>query len=78
MNAQKEIQLSERTLALVKERAASCFMCKWILKSMDEQRKLRDYPPDPVVEGETVFPVSAQRKHVLDELDTCKNQNQDI
>jgi hypothetical protein len=57
----KAVALTAETLAGVRERAKSCFMCGFIVEALGRGSELRDWPPGA---EEARFPVEGQEAHI--------------
>ena len=52
----------EETRALIESRAATCFLCKWIVEDARANGKLTDWPYDSNNKGQ--FPLEGKIVHV--------------
>jgi hypothetical protein len=57
-------RLTDYAAALLRERAAGCFLCRRILEAAAADLRLRDWPPG-AEPGAVDFPVESQRRHVV-------------
>jgi hypothetical protein len=70
-----EITFSERTRDFLVLRAANCFLCAWILKDLEKNGKLTNYPLD--YSGSPVFLAAGKKSHLkLEGLEVLNEQNQ--
>ena len=57
-----EITLSEGVRDFLTLRAGTCFLCAWILKDLEKNGKLTNYPLD--YNGSSIFPRTGKESHL--------------
>jgi hypothetical protein len=54
----------EAVKSALASRSDACFLCKWILKDLDMNGKLTDWPPNANLVEKPLFPAKAKEAHL--------------
>lgn len=62
----QELERSPGVVEIAKQRHATCFLCRYIVEDLEQNKKFTGYPKD--WGGAALFPVEGKLKHLLLEI----------